>query len=233
MNKASNFFVKIGQGIKKGFFGLISWVKNTAWVQPLLIVGVIFGVILCIKPAINWIGGIFNPDESFQFYKDHTVNDMTTLYDQYIKNTDGTVIVIFYGDSDTSSKTIESTIKNYAAANTGITWYCVDIDDEEKDELKHEINQTKIFDDFQNTFFDIYAESYDEMPVDMKNSDYSELVIADDDTQNRKIPAPLFVRYDSGDLIGIRIGLGSSTTMEDLTLFVEGSLSEWENGKLE
>lgn len=37
MKKIGNFFAKIGQGIKKGFLGLISWIKNTAWIQPLLL----------------------------------------------------------------------------------------------------------------------------------------------------------------------------------------------------
>ena len=71
MNKVGNFFVKIGQGIKKGFLGLIDWVKNTAWIQPLLIVGLIFGVILSIKPVISWVDGLLNPDQTYAFYNEH------------------------------------------------------------------------------------------------------------------------------------------------------------------
>ena len=39
-----NFFVKIGR-----------WIKNTAWVQPLLIVGALFGVIFSISPIVKGI----------------------------------------------------------------------------------------------------------------------------------------------------------------------------------
>lgn len=232
MNNVGNFFVKLGKGIKKGFFAVINWVKNTAWVQPLLIVGVIFGVILCIKPVINWVGGLFNPDETFEFYRDHTVDDMTKLYNNYIKNEDGTVIVVFYGDNDTKSADVEKTIKNYYATTTNVKWYCVDIDDDSKDEAKKAENQTIINDAFQNTFFDEYAAKYNEMPEDMKSSDYAEFTIANDDTTNVKIPSPLFVRYDSGVLTGVRIGLSSSNTLDELELFVEGTKEEWEDGKL-
>ena len=67
MKKVGNFFAKIGQGIKKGFLGLVNWIKNTAWIQPLLIVGLIFGVIMSIKPFVSWIGGVLNPDENYRF----------------------------------------------------------------------------------------------------------------------------------------------------------------------
>ena len=40
---------KVLNAIKKGFLGVIGWIKNTAWVQPLLIVGAIFGLIMSIK----------------------------------------------------------------------------------------------------------------------------------------------------------------------------------------
>ena len=39
----------IGRFFKK----IWDWIKNTAWIQPLLIVGIIFGVITSIKPIIN------------------------------------------------------------------------------------------------------------------------------------------------------------------------------------
>ena len=79
--KVGNFFVSIGRGIKKGFFGLINWIKTTAWIQPLLIVAVILGIILCIKPVGSLIGNLFNPDTTYQFYRQHTadMDDVLTV----------------------------------------------------------------------------------------------------------------------------------------------------------
>ena len=38
------------------FFGRIwKWIRETAWVQPLLIVGVIFGIIFSIRPIVDSI----------------------------------------------------------------------------------------------------------------------------------------------------------------------------------
>lgn len=46
-----NFFAKIGR-----------WIRDTAWVQPLLIVGGIFGIIFSIPHITNWVGSWFNHD---------------------------------------------------------------------------------------------------------------------------------------------------------------------------
>ena len=230
MNNVGNFFVNIGEGIKKAFFAVVDWVKNTAWVQPLLIVGVIFGVILGLKPAINFVGGLFNPDVSFVFYREHTVSDMKTILTNLPE--EGTSIVIFYSDSDSSSESIETSLITYSGSNRKINWYCVDVLDNSTDEDIQKENQTKINNDFQDTYLDAYAESYNKMPVDMKNSSYSELTISNDDTTNVKIPTPIFARYDGKELVGVRIGLSSSKTYDDIKLFAEGTREEWQNGKL-
>jgi len=53
------FFARIGR-----------WIKDTAWVQPLLIVGAIFGIIFSIKPISNAVSGWFvKGDASVEFYK--------------------------------------------------------------------------------------------------------------------------------------------------------------------
>ncbi len=43
------FFVKIGR-----------WIRDTAWVQPLLIVGGIFAIVFSIQPTVNWIESMFD-----------------------------------------------------------------------------------------------------------------------------------------------------------------------------
>lgn len=53
-----NFFARIGR-----------WIRDTAWVQPLLIVGAIFGIIFSIPHIIDWVGSWFKEGvESDRFY---------------------------------------------------------------------------------------------------------------------------------------------------------------------
>lgn len=51
------FFVRIGR-----------WIKETAWIQPLLIVGAIFGIIFAIPHIINGVKGWFNESDSANKY---------------------------------------------------------------------------------------------------------------------------------------------------------------------
>lgn len=40
------------------FIKLWNWIKETAWIQPVLIVGLVFAVIFSISPLVNWINGL-------------------------------------------------------------------------------------------------------------------------------------------------------------------------------
>lgn len=227
-NKVENFFIKLGKGIKKGFFGLINWVKNTAWIQPLLIVGVIFGVILCIKPVTNWIGGLFNPDESFVFYKEHKTA-MKTAKENAEKAT-GTVILFFYSDSSSTCKSVEKTIKNFQSANTSIVWYTIDCDGDTTtniDDIPNNTEQDQIIDSFTDLFLTEYAPVYENGYECLKSSSHSELEI------ESGIPTPMLARYDNGVLQGVKIDLSTSKTADDLENFAKGDVEEdWKNFEL-
>jgi hypothetical protein len=58
----------IGLFFGKIFGGLWNWIKETAWVQPLLIVGTIFAIIFSIPTITEWVSGIaesINSPESY------------------------------------------------------------------------------------------------------------------------------------------------------------------------
>jgi hypothetical protein len=58
----------IGLFFGKIFGGLWNWIKETAWVQPLLIVGSIFAIIFSIPTITEWVNGIaesINSPESY------------------------------------------------------------------------------------------------------------------------------------------------------------------------
>jgi len=58
------FFVKIGR-----------WIKETAWIQPLLIVGGIFAIIFSIPYISNWVSSWFSDaDAATNFYKGYKVS---------------------------------------------------------------------------------------------------------------------------------------------------------------
>jgi hypothetical protein len=66
------FFKAIGNFFKR----IWQWIKNTAWVQPLLIVVIIFLIIFSFSsnsPLMTWIKDLSNPDDTGEFYKDHGV----------------------------------------------------------------------------------------------------------------------------------------------------------------
>lgn len=52
-----NFFVRIGR-----------WIKNTAWIQPLLIVGGIFALIFSIPYISKWVGSWFSENTAAEKY---------------------------------------------------------------------------------------------------------------------------------------------------------------------
>ncbi len=55
-------------GIGAIFVKIWSWIKETAWIQPLLIVGIIFGVIFSIPSVTGWIQGLADSATSAETY---------------------------------------------------------------------------------------------------------------------------------------------------------------------
>ncbi|MCQ2795286.1 MAG: hypothetical protein MJ214_03675 [Bacilli bacterium] len=70
--------MKILKAIGGVFVKIWRWIKNTAWVQPLLIVGAIFGVIFSIPAISNGIQGLING-----------ANSADTFYHNFQKSMEG------------------------------------------------------------------------------------------------------------------------------------------------
>jgi thiol-disulfide isomerase/thioredoxin len=59
--------------MKKIFSPIIKlwrWIKETAWIQPLLIVGVVFAIVFSISPFVNWINGLNSTESETNAYYD-------------------------------------------------------------------------------------------------------------------------------------------------------------------
>jgi hypothetical protein len=68
----------IGLFFSKIFGGLWNWIKETAWVQPLLIVGTIFAIIFSIPTITEWVNGIAE-----------SINSPETYYRNFEKKLEG------------------------------------------------------------------------------------------------------------------------------------------------
>ena len=67
--------MKILSAIGRFFARIGRWIKETAWIQPLLIVGAIFAVIFAIPHIIDGVKGWFNDsDASNTFYAQYTLS---------------------------------------------------------------------------------------------------------------------------------------------------------------
>ena len=58
-----NFFARIGR-----------WIRDTAWVQPLLIVGGIFAIIFSIPYITNWVSSWFDVNEAEAYYEKYQLS---------------------------------------------------------------------------------------------------------------------------------------------------------------
>ncbi len=70
---------KILLAIAKPFVALWNWIKETAWVQPLLIVGCIFAIIFSIPYIVSGIQSLISDDDAFEYLEDN----MLSMEDTY------------------------------------------------------------------------------------------------------------------------------------------------------
>lgn len=223
MNSVGNFFVKIGLGIKKGFFGLINWIKNTAWIQPLLIVGVIFGVILSIKPVTEWVGGLLNPDETYAFYNEHNAKNLFTQdqIETFIKNNKGDTIIVYYSDANSTCADMEKELRRVSSNHSSFDWRCVNINitDTNSDEYKDKENF------YVETYQDWYLEtlSKNKYPSMVNESGLSSF-----DIDEKGIPTPMFVRLSGSEIVGVKVDFSEDDRVLGIERFLSSDIeNDW------
>ncbi|MBE6143615.1 MAG: hypothetical protein E7177_06525 [Erysipelotrichaceae bacterium] len=181
------FFIAIGRFFKK----IWEWIKSTAWVQPLLIVAVIFGIIFSINPIADAIKEAVEADDTGEFYEEHNVKynelyvqlpDQSPKYYKDVENgkkilteNSGTVIVI-YLDSGVSAgieNEIAAFYKNIEKTET--KFYIVDFASEEnsnstwnEDEKEYSADAGKVY--YNHLLDEIYSAYND----DAWRGDYNE-----------------------------------------------------------
>ena len=74
------------------FIKLWTWIKETAWVQPLLIVGIIFAIIFSIPSITSWVQSWNFGSDSYTFLKNNQlslkgITDTTSEGEAYFQQT--------------------------------------------------------------------------------------------------------------------------------------------------
>lgn len=129
----------------KKFFGkIINYIKNTAWIQPLLIVCVIFLILFLLQPIANGIGSIVSCIGDKNSMTEISYKEYTEKVTASQKGTDSDpieFIVVFTQDTCEHCKSIKPYINHYVKKNKDVTIYNVDVTFNSK---KHRFNDKTI-----------------------------------------------------------------------------------------
>ena len=158
-------FIAIGRFFKK----IWEWIKSTAWIQPLLIVAVIFGIIFSINPIINGIKSLTEADDTGEFYEEHNVKynalftglqNQSEQYKKDIKKGDKIIndnsgeILVIYIDSNSASADLEDEIARFYKNNAeGCKFYIVDFNSDENACSTWDAEEKKYTDDDGKVYY--------------------------------------------------------------------------------
>lgn len=136
-------FIAIGRFFKK----IWEWIKTTAWVQPLLIVAVIFGIIFSINPIADAIKEAVEADDAGEFYEDHNVKynalfeGLQNQSDKYYKDVQkgkkaiteesGRIMVIYLDSTSVNADLEDEIARFYENYEETCEFYIVDFGSEE------------------------------------------------------------------------------------------------------
>lgn len=192
LKKIGNFFVKIWQ-----------WFKETAWIQVLLIVGVVIGVVVAIPPVVKGINSLVEQNKKVTFYKDNRIT-----YDEYVEKvegqTEGMFIVMLYSPTCSHCEAIQKSVRDFYKEYKDQTIYFIDIDD------KDYITDAQIA-----VLKEQYAQVYDSQATEDKNENYS--------TFPDSMPTPTIAVIKDKSPYKISLGLSESRSgvFEDLLDLLE------------
>lgn len=124
--------VKVLKIIATPFIKLWTWIKETAWVQPLLIVGIIFAVIFSIPSITSWVQSWDFGSDTYTYLKDHQLS-LEGLTDQdsngeaaeFFKGFNAAQDAWQNGDKDTA----RNSLRNYVGDANKMMFFVVNEDD--------------------------------------------------------------------------------------------------------
>ena len=194
---------KVFKAIGRFFKKIWEWIKSTAWVQPLLIVAIIFGIIFSINPIVNGIKGLVDQDTTGEFYKKNEVQFRDLFLSDVINNQEknystknllndnsGKVMVLYVKDNTMESDVI--TFMN-SARGQNCKLYVVNMQYEENQRSKLDTTGSWTF-KYHYYQYDNAADYYDYL-LDSFVAAYDDLGVNEDGTKSntwRNSYAPKF-----------------------------------------
>jgi hypothetical protein len=190
-----NFFKAIGKFFKK----IWEWIRQTAWVQPVLLVLLVFLIIFSFSansPLMVWIKSLTNPDTTGQFYDSHEVL-FTDIYKdvysrsgtkdfnckdyekpdgnkagQLLKGYEGTTYVVFV-TNDYQETTVKTWYDRVLDDTEKKHFYVVDFRDENNLNSDYDMKNKKWINDNGSYFYDYLLTECTEFYNSQEFADYA------------------------------------------------------------
>lgn len=206
-----------------GFFKRIwRWIAETAWIQPLLIVGLIFAVIFSIPSITRWINEKAESSGQYAFYNSNRVKAS-----QVLANLEDDGLLLEYADQSEEERfllvIIEEDCENCKTDEAAFKYFNKNYNYDGKQEkpVMKFIYQWKDEED------DADAPSYIELMdkygyTDLVDAAYQETADANgldytdyfEDFENRVIPTPCMILYEHGEIVDAFFGAQGETTIQ-------------------
>lgn len=170
------FFKAIGRFFKR----IWDWIKTTGWIQPVLIVVIVFAVIFSFSsssPLMKWIKGLANSDTTGEFYDAHKSVSFSDLYSDIYssipkyecvegkkpdgksagtalnsKTYDGYTYVLFIR-SDSNESTFKTFYSNVLTREEQKHFYVIDFREDENKESEYNMLKKEWEDDSGAVYF--------------------------------------------------------------------------------
>ena len=223
----------------KKFFGAIGrffariwrWIAETAWIQPLLIVGLIFGVVFSIPSISSWISNLSKSQNNYAFYNDNTVStsdllkyaeadDFSPLYDN---DEDQHFLLVFIKKGCDSCETDEEAFKLFSkkwndgkgdkkAPSVKFVYSDFDKDDDSTKATSYNafVEKMDLFDTAIAYYLDT-RDTYGESVVTYSD----EYIKSMEDVIDPKAPTPMIVSFVGNDIDEVIMGLSPTTKGDD------------------
>lgn len=180
----------------------VTWFKDTAWIQVLLIIIVIFGVFVSIPYIVRGIqGAVENAKTSSTYYKDNRIK--YSELEEKVNRDDGKIVtMIYYSPTCSVCNEHQKAMAEYFGKN-GLG----------KDRVVYTIDVT---DDDYITTSDLqllnqeYAVVYDTEAPEYQTSEYDTFSKASSDG----IPTPTIVVYEAGKPVIVTLGIGGDSVRD-------------------
>lgn len=214
-----------------GFFAKIwRWIVETAWIQPLLIVGLIFGVIFSIPSISSWINEQSENKDKYAYYNKHTIkatevlecyenNDFSPLLE---KNGADRGLLVFIEKGCSACETYEDAFKSFTTNKVwnhdgeqktapAVHFMYVDYDREEDKGEKQADAYFKLLDEYD--FEELIQLAYLDTPNDVLGIQPSDSDWVGEDAKVR-IPTPTIAYYTADGATNAIMGLEGNETPE-------------------